>query len=313
MRVAVTGATGLLGSALVTHFASSQDVDVIALTSGSLEDAHTRWRAAADGEWNSRSVEVIETAPRGIVDAVEKAGRLDWVVNCAFPRARGGLELAAGLDYQQALFSAAARSEVGAVLNMSSQSVYRSDRTEPADETAELDLDTPYATAKYAAELFAQAYLSDIPIVQGRLSSLVAAGFEQRVVNKLVRRAMDGHDLTITTPRVVFDFMDVRDAVGAIRAVISSEPKAGVEHLNIGSGVPYTLGGIADAVGAVVNEEFGQSISVTSLESDERRSSALDCGRLRAEYGFEPTYALTDTIRDIAKTMIGNRREEGLE
>lgn len=304
MRVAVTGATGLLGSALVTHFAPSQDIDVIALTSSSSEDAHARWRAAADGEWNSRSVEVIETAPRGIVDAVEKAGRLDWVVNCAFPRARGGLELAAGLDYQQSLFSAAGRSEVGAVLNMSSQSVYRSDRAEPADENAELDLDTPYATAKYASELFAQVSLKETPLIQARLSSLIAAGFEQRVVNKLVRRAMGGDDLTITTPQVVFDFMDVRDAVSAIRAVIAKEPKVGVEYLNIGSGVPYTLGEIAEVVVAVVNEEFRRSVSVTIADSDERRSSALDCSRLNESFDFEPQYTLVDTVRGIAQSLV---------
>lgn len=303
MRVAITGATGLLGSALVTHFASSQDFTVVALTSRTAEEAVAQWSAATCHDWDSRSVEVIETAARGVSDAVKSAGRLDWVVNCAFPRARGGLQLAAGLDYQQSLFAAAARSDVGAVLNMSSQSVYRDDRTEPADENAELDLDTPYATAKYAAELFAQSSLRGIPLIQGRLSSLIAPGFEQRVVNKLVRRAMSGDDLTITTPHVVFDFMDVRDAVGATAAILAQTPVSGASVLNIGSGRPVSLGQIGETVAAVVRTDHRRDTSVAVSESDDRRSSALDCTLLRTRYGFEPLFTLTDTVRDIARPL----------
>lgn len=304
MRVAVTGATGLLGTALVTRLASANDVSVVALTSSTAEEAVARWNLDAHDDWDSQSIEVIETATRGVSDAVESAGRLDWVINCAFPRNRGGLELAAGLDYQQSLFGAAARSDVGAVLNMSSQSVYRGDRTKPAEEHSQLDLDTPYATAKYAIELLARTSLRETPLIQGRLSSLIAPRFEQRVVNKLVKRAMEGHDLTIKNPHIIFDFMDVRDAAGAICAVIGAERKEGVELLNIGSGVPYTLAEIADAVAAVVNKDFGRSTSVSIVDSDVRRSSALDCTRLNEVFGFLPQYSLTDSIRGIARSLV---------
>lgn len=302
MIIAITGATGFLGTALIAHLTATPGVRVLALTSSTADAARARWSAAgAAVDWNS--VQVIETSDRGVASALGATDGIDWLVNCAFPRNRGGAELAAGLEYQRSLFVAAERSGVHAVMNMSSQSVYRSDRTVPADESAELDLDTPYATAKYASELLAETALEGGRLVQGRLSSLIAPGFDQRVVNKLVRRAIDGHNLVITTPHIVFDYMDVRDAVRAIAAVMEVEPDHGVSTVNIGSGVPHSLGDIGRAVASVLTMELGLSTTVQVADSDEQRSSALDCTRLRELYGFEPQFELTDSIGDIARSM----------
>lgn len=300
LNIAITGAAGVLGTALVVHLSKSTDSRVVALTTRSENEVRSRW-AAEGGTEVCRSVEIIETAGIGVANGLQQAGNIDWLINCAFPRNRDGMELATGLNYQRAVFDAAAKAAVGAVFNISSQSLYRNDRLVPATETSQLDLDTPYATAKYATELIAQSALTDTPLIHGRLASLIGPKFQQRVVNKLIMRALNGHDLKISTPHVVFDYMDVRDAVEAISAVVRVRPEVGTRHLNIGSAVPMTLREVAEMVIAVANNEYGQSAALEIIDSSERRSSAMDCLKLQKEYGFRSQFNLVDSIRDIAR------------
>lgn len=75
----------------------------------------------------------------------------DILINCAFPRNKDGFQMANGLDYIVRLLEKAASE--GAVINISSQSVYSQKRLCTADERTQLSLESEYAIGKYATEL----------------------------------------------------------------------------------------------------------------------------------------------------------------
>ena len=67
----------------------------------------------------------------------------------------------------------------------------------PATEETSLNLETKYAVGKYATELLVNKICRNIPHTNLRMASLIGEGFEQRITNKLVAKAILGGDLDI--------------------------------------------------------------------------------------------------------------------
>lgn len=291
--VLVTGAGGLLGSHLIALLANSAEHRVIASTSRAADAIRALWVERGADRGSAADVEIVFT------DEVAKyvtTADLDWLVNCSFPRNLGGSELARGLDFHDNMFAAAAEGGTGAVINVSSQSVYPSSRQHAVDEQADLDLDTPYATAKYATEVMLRSAFTGQPYMNARLASLIAPDFDQRIANKLVKRALAGKALKITASEQVFDFMDVRDAARALETIVRTGIVAGTETLNVGAGQPISLGDLARDVVDVVARDTPLTVE---CQVDGPPSSALDNSLLMRSYRFAPAFSMRDSLRDI--------------
>ncbi len=297
MKMLVTGAGGFLGRNLV-GLLSEACHEVLAVSSQPEQTLRSGWVRDVLGHVDELTT-VVPTDELFTRDGVFEG--VDVVINAGFPRALGGHDLARGLDFQAALFAAARDSGVGRVLNISSQSVYDSARSTAATEDDPIVLDTPYATAKYAVELLADAILSPIPTVHLRLSSLIGPGFDQRVVNKMVAAAIGGGELRVSGGDQVFDFMDVRDAARAVALMAEAPLLTRTEVLNVGANAAVTLLEIAETVARVLGQAFDLKVVVNvEAGSTAPRSSALQCDRLLDAYGFAPKCSREDTIRAIA-------------
>lgn len=305
MRIMLTGAGGFLGRHLIGMLTAAGH-HVIAVSSQPEAELRNAWVASSE-QLRGELIEVVSTTDLFAV-ADDRFASLDVLVNAGFPRAATGPLLAQGLDFQARLFGEAAQAGVGRAVNISSQSVYDGERAVAAAEGDEAYLDTPYATAKYASEIIAEALLGDIPLVHLRLSSLIGPGFDQRLVNKMVLRALAGHDLQVAGGAQIFDFMDVRDAARAVALMCEAPLQGSPETVNIGSANPMTLLEIAECVVRVLHEDFAVD-TVVNVEPAESapRSSALDCRKLIEEYGFAVEYDLRSTIRAIARTVFRGR------
>lgn len=301
--IVLTGAGGFLGSHLLPELLVAGH-RVLAITS--LMEADVRASlpssVAADG---------LQIISPGML--FEEAGRFSGavVLNCAFPRNGDGMAMAAGLDFIDSLLASSADTGAYGVVNVSSQSVYPAMRAAPAREGDALELDTPYAVAKRSVELLARAHLEGrVPCTSVRLASLIGPGFSQRVVNKMVRYALETGVIDVVRPAQIFDYMDVRDAASALTALAESDPAGWDEVYNLGSDDSRTLGEIASVVAEAVRT-WGCSCEVRmAMDSAPVSSSALDASRFREACRWKPAYTLEDAIGEIVQQILAYDGQE---
>ena len=293
MKILVTGASGFLGRFLLTELLKNRENTIIALTS------KTEKLSSLFSSNNNRLV-VFSSEKFESLDY----NKIDILVNCAFPRNEDGIKMVEGLHFITGLLKAAAEGGVGAVINISSQSVYSQQRTEPATEETPLDLESKYAIGKYAAELLTNAICAGIPHTSLRLASLIGAGFDQRVTNKLIDKALCGEELIVLSGPQYYGFLDVRDAADAITAVINSDPVNWSEVYNLGTNEAYTLEDIAKTVVEIYNQKFSANISYKTDPSEKFLNSALNCQKFNKDFHWTPRHTLNDTIEWIFEQTI---------
>ncbi|RDB63924.1 hypothetical protein C1878_03820 [Gordonibacter sp. 28C] len=299
MRVILTGAGGFLGTEVLRQLKDRQDVTVIAVSS--------KPSLAASEELEG----ITLVAPDRLLGEPTLMRDADVLLNCAFPRGADGESLASGMKFLDGLFSGAAQADVRAVVNVSSQSVYSQHRVEPADEQTPLCLESKYAVAKYASELMLGAHCSDIPHTNIRMASLIGPGFDERVVNKMARKALLGDDLAVAENGSRFGFLDVRDAANALLTLMGSDSAMWRREYVLGSDDCYTLTCIAEAVIASVSRTTGTSCRMTVRESDAPSVRSPCCSdAFSQDTGWVQQYPLSETVDRIVKSVAEGVRED---
>ncbi len=291
MKILLSGAGGFLGSHLLQTLAQ-RGTAVTALTSKkeALQDQYAAYPNVY--------VSTMEELRSGNVCL----GDDTILINCAFPRNADGVKMASGLHYVQSLLETAVNNGVCAVINISSQSVYSQTRERPADEQEPLNLESSYAVGKYAAELLVNAICRDVRHTNLRMASLIGPGFDQRVVNKLVRSALQTGAVTIRESGQRFGFLDVEDAVSGILCAAEMPTEAWKPVYNLGPDGTYTLSEMAQQIKTVLGSAYQRDIEIKILHNEEisAQNTALDCALLRSDTGFRPAIPLEESIRRIA-------------
>lgn len=293
-KIVVTGAGGFLGGYLIQALVSRR-VSVVAVSSKPIE------KLFAVGNLKGSSHEGLKAVRSNDIEALRWAlAGADVLVNCAFPRNVDGAETAKGLKFIADLFFLAEECGVGSVVNISSQSVYSQYRESAATEETPLCLESQYAVGKYASELLLEACCSRMPHTNIRLSSLIGPGFDQRVVNKMVKAALRAGVVSVRGGNQKFDYMDVRDAADAIAAIVESDSGRWRPVYNLSSDHPATLSEIAETVSFVL-ASLDVECCVEKLSQDGVSScSAVDSALFRKDFSWMPKYSLTDSVTAIA-------------
>ena len=283
--IAITGAGGFLGSALLKQLVTRQDVRIYAFT-------FDFERERPDFIKNEAVIPVDNSE----VDSFDFS-RVDVVIHCAFPRNAASSIIADGLDFVAKVLKKAA--SAGAVINISSQSVYDPNRTAPAKETDKCFLDSKYAVGKYASELLNNTLCAGIPHTNIRMASLIGPNFDQRVTNKLVNIALETGSLTVNDDAQYFGYLDIEDAARGILSLLDIPAQNWKTVYNLGSARTYTLKTIAETVADVISRECGKKIEIQLQAADAVLNSSLDADRLQADTGFAPSVSLEESIRRI--------------
>lgn len=283
MFIVITGASGFLGRNLLNKLKETQH-NVYALTSRPDEIKREM----------SNINKIIFIHRNRYADIPWE--KIDVLINCAFPRNTDGIMMAEGLKYIQNILLFAVEQGVKSVINISSQSVYSQKRKEAATEETPLDLETKYAVGKYATELITNSICRRIRHTNIRLASLIGPEFEQRLVNKLVRQAMDGDDLNIVGVEQYFGFMDVDDASNAILKVAEDDSEWD-ENYNLGIEGVYSIVELAQNIKEIVNNK----ISVVVENSDTYINSNINAKLFYTHFGFKPKMRINQSLYRIAK------------
>lgn len=290
-KIVITGASGFLGRHLLKVLREEPGLQICALSSRPEELSEETGAQEIiflhkDAVFGPEAEEIL----RGAV-----------VIHCAYPRNSKGAEIADGLLYIRRVFEAAAEHHAAAVINISSQSVYPSDRAFPAKEDTPLSLENSYAVGKYAVELMLEGILSgtETAFTSLRMASLIGPGFDQRIVNRFVKQALESGAVTVRKNRQQFGFMDVLDAAEAIARIALSDPRKWERVYNIGPERSVTLTEIADTVASVTKESCGRNTTVTVTEGEESSSSAVDASLFKAAFGEGRNRTLKESVQRI--------------
>lgn len=292
-KIVVSGAGGFLGRNLISRFLNCEGFEIVAITS------------KRPGFFGTDRVVMI--GPEDWDAAHSELSDADVLLNCAFPRNCDGEAMARGLAFIDRLFAEAGRNKECSVINVSSQSVYSQRDPKPATEDDRLCLESRYAVGKYATELLLDARCQRNKRTSIRLASLIGPGFDQRVVNKMVAKALNGEGLTVAENASRFGYLDVRDAVEALVSLCSEFQTSDWEGVyNVGPSGSYTLTDIAQSVREVCRE-FLDGAATIGLEIAESNApciySALDSTRFRRLTGWSGRISLEDSIASIAGAM----------
>ena len=284
-RLVLSGAGGFLGSAIIRK-AVNFDIKIVAITS----------RPQAIKNIYGNTCDTLET--KKFLDGSCKFSGTDVFINCLFPTNADGYRMADGLEKVFQMMKAAEKSGDGAFINISSQSVYASQRIQPAVEGDPLCLETPYAVAKYSSESFCDHVFQGKPHTNIRLASLLGVGYDQRIVNRMVAQVLNGQELKIVGGMQRYGFLDVNDAAAGIVKMAMSNSGNWRPVYNLGRLESYTLIDVAQTIVSEM-EKRGLSARYAVEEGTDTRNSSINAERFMMGFSWEPVIPLTQTIGDI--------------
>ena len=301
-KIVITGASGLLGSAIVEALCGDARLSVFALTS----------RPEKLLPYGRSNISVIEN-----VSLLSHGGLLEGavVIHCAFPRNSSGESVAEGLAYTRDIIETSCRCKAAAIINISSQSVYSQNRTEIADEGTRLCLESSYAVGKYAMELFTESYcnLYSVKHTSIRLASLIGPALEQRIVNRLIKDVVSQKEIVITDSKRTFGFLDVRDAAAALIALAARKDAAWEGIYTLGNGKAYTVKEIYKTVELLAQEHQIKPGPVVFKAAEEENTSAVSGEKLSRLTGYSYRYSLKQSAAYILQNVLSKLKEEANE
>lgn len=290
-KVVVTGASGFLGRNLIKQLQKKGSCGIVALTSRPDELETTI--SDANIQCFDKNIVYSEKAAALLQNAV--------VINCAYPRNSTGTDIADGLKYIQKVFETSVESGVKAIINISSQSVYSAKRTAAATELSPVCLETPYAVGKYATELLLESICRGTVVnyTNIRMASLIGPGFEQRIVNRLVKAALETGVIEVDDDQQRFGFFDVEDAAAGLCKMLDYTDREWQRCYNLGNGQAYTLTAISSTVKKVLKKTDHFEVMIKTKPGRKESCTAVDAGSFMTEFGFIAKVTLEDSVMKI--------------
>ncbi|MCC6927927.1 MAG: GDP-mannose 4,6-dehydratase [Gemmatimonadaceae bacterium] len=306
-RVLVTGATGLLGSHLVSELLRRRAsvvclvrdwvADSEAVTSGTLgkcrvvrgelEDYETVLRALNEYEVDSvfhlGAQTIVGTASRSPLSTFEANIKGTWVL----------LEAARQLA-----------GRVQRIVVASSDKAYGEHPTLPYTEDAPLIGRFPYDVSKSCADLITLSYFHSyrLPVAVTRCGNLYGGGDLNwnRLVPGTIRAALKGESPVIRSDGTfVRDYFFVRDAVEAYLQLAERVPEEGFigEAFNFGTETPLSVTQMAGEILRVMGRE-DLPLTILNQATNEISRQYLDCAKARARMQWAPHWTLDAALRE---------------
>jgi UDP-glucose 4-epimerase len=303
--VLVTGAAGLIGSAVVRHLRRLGH-PVVACDDLSLGTSRLEGDGIAWEECDVSEPGLSERLSRHTVDAV---------VHCAAHPGGRSLEEPSTDVRVNALgsmqvFEWCARKRIP-VLYLSSSAVYGEQPSSPIPETAALRPATIYAVCKVACENYLGVLGSGygLPWTVLRLFATYGAGHRpntyQGIVNVMLTQILAGNTLVVKgSLERVRDLLHVDDAARAIVACLFNEQARG-QILNVGTGTGVTIQRLIAMLCEVLGRRPGEvSISESAPTVGDPLYSVADTSRLQAITDFAPEHSLRDSLSCLVQARL---------
>lgn len=277
MRIAVTGASGFIGTELLSEL-NNTGAEIIGLTreiGGKSDSANLRWQAT------DYTVDSLTNALSGVDVVIHLAGvrgttdkREDYVINETMTAA---------------VLEAMSNSNVKRIVFASTISVYNDVDTIPWREDATLEPRTMYGASKIACEQLIQVAAKkngfDYSIV--RIAQVLGLGEKRRgMMNVFLDTAAAGGELNVIGKSIAKrQYIYVGDLV-KIFCMLAMQGEGMSQIVNAGMPNAYTNYEIAE----IVNKAYDNStpIHYEDSQAETIKASCMDISQLKNELGYEP-------------------------
>jgi UDP-glucose 4-epimerase len=289
-RVLVTGASGLLGRALVRVLAKGPDLQVTAVSRRGGEVGGLRIDAL--------DLESCGSAAR-VLD-VSYAAIFHLAALIPDPRRTDSEDLLAANVAMTATVLEAARRSRAHVIYASSAYIYAPNPERRLDEDAPIAPPSRYHQSKYEGErLLAAASAEGVHAASLRIAAPYGApSVRPNVIQTFVHRARHSEDLLIHgTGRRSQDFVHVDDVVAGMVGAFDSRAR-GV--FNIASGTSTSMWDLAHLIRAAVPGTRSEVRLSGKADAQEDIRWAFDTDRAHRAFGYAPSVHLADGLRRLA-------------
>jgi GDP-4-dehydro-6-deoxy-D-mannose reductase len=305
-RVLVTGATGFVGAWTLRHLRESHPVTELWATSerpdpGGLACDHYR---------------KVDLRDRGAVRALVGESRPTGVVHLA--SLIGGADLDLYLDVNvvgtarlYGALSAAGLTDTR-IVQVGSAAMYGviGDGDLPVPEKQPLRPVTAYAVSKVAQEYVALSMSagSGLPIALARIFNLLGPGQPEGLVPMTFVRQLAGvreggaDRLNVGLVTARRDFVDVRDAVGALDAILERGEVGSV--YNVASGRDVSVREVIDELLSVAGVDVPVEIEDARLREIDVPVMRADISKIK-ELGWEPRIGLRESLESMWAEAVG--------
>lgn len=231
MKILITGASGRLGSQLLNTLSSDHQIVAVSNNVVPLQENITSF--SLDIATDMANLESIfsKEKPEAVIHLAAIIGQAcnDDPV----------LAQQVNVTATAHLAKLAAKYKVKRFIFISTSAVYKQMKLEPVSEDKDIDPVSVYGKTKLEAEheISRIAQSSKVTgFVTLRVFNIYGPGFDQSLINKLVRSDNE-HSVSLVGPDSFYrDYIHINDVIGAIVASISSEFKERHATLNIASG-----------------------------------------------------------------------------
>lgn len=181
----------------------------------------------------------------------------------------------------------------------------------PINEEMPLNANNPYGISKMAQERFAEIYRErygmKIYCVRpfnhtgvGQRDTFVLPSFCKQVA-EIERKGIPGI-IKVGNLDAFRDFSDVRDIVKAYRLIVESDDCSKV--YNVGSGVAYSLKELLNYIVSLSSQEVKVEIDKSRFRPVDNKMICCDNSLIYKELGWEPTYSIKDTLKNIFNSYL---------
>jgi CDP-glucose 4,6-dehydratase len=300
--IAITGATGLLGSHLSNYYLSlGWDVFVL------LKDEHSRTELSKNvnkvyGNINNKTD----------VDFFIEKSRPDYFIHLAAQtQAHDSIKYPYNTFYTNAvgtlnvLESLREYKECKSIIVASSDKAYGELTNDEYFENHVLNGIYPYDASKSITDILCNSYRNtySMPIVTTRACNIYGTGDNniQRLIPGILKAYKNNLLFTIrNNGRDVREYINVKDVVSAYANILTyAETVNDVASFNISSGERYSTLEVFN----VVKDAIGKEVSYEMIESDgfEIKKQFMNSSLLQGKTGWESKHTMKDSMKEIIK------------
>ncbi|WP_269920183.1 NAD-dependent epimerase/dehydratase family protein [Caldifermentibacillus hisashii] len=293
MKIAITGATGFIGTELISSLSSSAH-EIFGLT---------RKKEVLNQNINYHKVNWIIT-DYSLESLYEVLKGMDIVIHLAAVRGTEGLIT----DYHineiitQNLLESCVKNNIKNFVFISSIAVYSEISKIPWKESESALPKTMYGISKLSCEALCFWYARnyDLKVKCLRLAQVLGMGEHGGMMKKFITQAINKERLIVMGESIaVREYVYIKDVVKAIRLAMNYH-KSGL--FNIGTGRAYSNLEIATLINKVFDNNNNLEYRDTIKETIE--SSLMDNSKANYFLNYYPTYTLESALLDIKKQEI---------
>lgn len=288
MKVAVTGATGFLGSHFLEMYKNK--FEIIALSRKSRKNQkHVEFRQT---DYSKESLHEVLSDCKAILHL--GANRLyDTTQN----------DFMENIRVDRNIFETALEIGIKNIVFTSSRGVYGNQHA-PWRETQNPMPENSYALAKYLSEITVEYFnQKGMNIKVLRIAQVFGLGeYESSAISTFIRNSHQGIPINLTVTGISREYIYIKDLMNAFSIALANENHKGI--YNVGSGESMKLEDIAKTIASVFQRENLVRIAENPKVINEY--SIMDSSLFSKVFKWKPSYTFESATNDILQKIINN-------